>query len=107
MQDVHVKLNPVLSLQKNIQHEEDSFHRQMGLIFKEETMCDILRTELYGVENWTLRKVGQKYLGSSETWCWRRMEKISLADRVRNEEILRRVKEERNIIHTVKRRKAN
>jgi hypothetical protein len=35
------------------------------------------------------------------------MEKISWTDRVRNEEVLHRVKEERDIVHTVKRRKAN
>jgi hypothetical protein len=35
------------------------------------------------------------------------MEKISWTDRVRNEEVLHRVKEERNIVHTIKRRKAN
>jgi hypothetical protein len=35
------------------------------------------------------------------------MEKISWTDRVRNEEVLHRGKEERNIIHTIKRRKAN
>jgi hypothetical protein len=35
------------------------------------------------------------------------MEKFSWTDRVRNEEVLHRVKEERNILHTVKRRKAN
>jgi hypothetical protein len=35
------------------------------------------------------------------------MEKISWTDRVRNEEVLLRVKEERNILHTIKRRKAN
>jgi hypothetical protein len=40
-------------------------------------------------------------------WCWRRMEKISWTDRLRNEEVLHRVKEERNIVHTIKRRKAN
>jgi hypothetical protein len=34
------------------------------------------------------------------------MEKVSWTNRVRNEEVLHRVKEERNIIHTVKRRKA-
>jgi len=39
-------------------------------------------------------------------WCWRRME-ISWTDRVRNEKVLHRAKEERNILHTVKRRKAN
>jgi hypothetical protein len=32
---------------------------------------------------------------------------ISWTDRVRNGEVLRRVKEERNVLHTVKRRKAN
>ena len=35
------------------------------------------------------------------------MEKISWTGRVRNEEVLHRVKEERNILPTVKRKKAN
>jgi hypothetical protein len=35
------------------------------------------------------------------------MEKISWTDRVRNEKVLHRVKEERNMLHTIKRRKAN
>ena len=35
-----------------------------------------------------LRKVVEKYLESFEMWCWRRMEKISWTDRVRNEEVL-------------------
>jgi replicative superfamily II helicase len=59
---------------------------------------------LYGAETWTLRKIDQEYLESFETWCWRRMEKISWTDRVRNEEVLHRVKEERNILHTIKRK---
>jgi hypothetical protein len=46
-------------------------------------------------------------LESFEMWCRRRMEKISWTDRVRNEEVLHRVKEERHIVHTIKRRKAN
>jgi hypothetical protein len=54
-----------------------------------------------------LGKVDQKCLERFETWFWRRMEKISWTDRVRNEEILHRVKEERNIICTIKRRKAS
>jgi hypothetical protein len=62
---------------------------------------------LYGAETWTLRKVDQKYLGSFEMWRWKRMEKISWTDRVRNEEVLHRVKEGRNIVHEIKRRKAN
>jgi hypothetical protein len=35
------------------------------------------------------------------------MDKISWTDHVRNEEVLHRVKEERNIIHTITRIKAN
>jgi hypothetical protein len=35
------------------------------------------------------------------------VEKISWTDHVRNEEVLHRVKEERNTVHTIKRRKAN
>ena len=33
-------------------------------------------------------KESQKYLESFEMWCWRRMEKISWTDHVRNEEML-------------------
>ena len=35
------------------------------------------------------------------------MEKISWTDRVRNEEVLLRVKEQRNILHRIKRRNAD
>jgi hypothetical protein len=35
------------------------------------------------------------------------MEKISWTDRVKNEEKLHRVKEDRNILHIIKRREAN
>jgi hypothetical protein len=69
--------------------------------------CYIWSIALYGVETWTLRKVDQKYLERFDMWCWRRMEKNIWTDRVRNEEVLHRVKEERNIVHTIKRRKAN
>jgi hypothetical protein len=69
--------------------------------------CYILSISLYGAEIWTLRAVDQKYLESFEMWCWRRMEKISWADHVRNEEVLLRVKERRNILHEISKRKAN
>jgi hypothetical protein len=39
--------------------------------------------------------------------CWSRREKICWTDCVRNEEVLQRVKEERNILQTIKRMKAN
>jgi hypothetical protein len=40
--------------------------------------------------------------GNFFKWCWRRMENVSWTDRVRNEVVLYRVKEERNITHTIK-----
>jgi len=62
---------------------------------------------LYGAETWTLRAEDQKYLESFEVWCWRRMEKISWTDHVRNEEVLLRVKEQRNILREIRKWKAN
>ena len=62
---------------------------------------------LYGAETWTLLAVDQKHLESFEMWCWRRMEKISWTDHVRNEDVLLRVKEQRNIPHEIRKRKAN
>jgi hypothetical protein len=46
--------------------------------------CYVLNIALYCAETWTLQKVDQKYLERSEMYCWRRMEKISWSDRVRN-----------------------
>ena len=50
--------------------------------------CCIWSMALYGAETWTLRAVDQKHLKSFEMWCWRRKEKISWTDHVRNEEVL-------------------
>jgi hypothetical protein len=62
---------------------------------------------LYSAETWTLRAVDQKQLESFEMWCWRRMEKISWTDHVRNEDVLLRVKKQRNILYEILIRKAN
>jgi hypothetical protein len=67
----------------------------------------IWSTALHGAETWTLRAVDQKNLESFEIWGWRRMDKISSTDHVRNEEVLLRVKEQRNILHEISKGKAN
>jgi hypothetical protein len=59
--------------------------------------CYIWSMALYGAGTWTLRAADQKYLESFE--MWRRMEKISWTDHMRNEEVLFRVSEQRNILH--------
>jgi hypothetical protein len=60
----------------------------------------MLSIALYGAENWTLREVDQKYLERFEMCCWKRIEKISWNDRVRNE-VLHTVEGEGNIIHKI------
>jgi hypothetical protein len=69
--------------------------------------CYLWSLAFYGAETWTLRVVDQKHLESFEMWYWRRMEKISLTDHVRNEDVLLRVNEQRNIQHEIRKRKAN
>jgi hypothetical protein len=87
-----------------------AFNKKMSLftstldleLRKKLVKCYIWSIALYGAETWTLRGVDQKLLESFEMWCWRRMEKISWTDHVRNEEVLLRFKEQKNsFIHLV------
>ena len=59
----------------------------------------------YGAETCILQKVYQKYPERFKMCCWRRM-KISWTYRVRNEEVLQRVTDERNTLLTTEMRKA-
>jgi hypothetical protein len=61
--------------------------------------CYIWSIALYCAKTWTLRAVEQKHL--------ERIEKISWTYYVRNEEVLLRVKEQRNILHEISKRKAS
>ena len=84
------------------------FTSTLGLeLRKKLSKCYIWRIALCGAETWTHRTVDQKHLESVEIWCWRRMEKSSWTDHVRNEELLLRVKEKRNILHEISKRKAD
>jgi len=92
-----------------------AFNKKRGLftsaldleLRKKLVKCYIWSIALYVAETWTLRVLDQKHLESFEMWCWRRMEKISWTDHVRNEEVLLIVKEQRNILHEIRKRKAS
>ena len=62
---------------------------------------------MYDAEMWKHQEADQKYVESFEICCKRKMEEISWTNHVRNEELLQSAKEERNILHTMKRRKVN
>jgi beta-xylosidase len=61
--DCHVK--------SSIQQEEDSFHQQTRLEFKNETtkFATTAAEALYNAETWTFRKVDQKRLEGFEMRC--------------------------------------
>jgi len=50
---------------------------------KELVKCSVWSIAVYGAQIWTLRKVDQKYMGSFEMWCWRRVEAIIWMERVK------------------------
>jgi hypothetical protein len=61
--------------------------------------------KLYAIR--AFRAADQKHLENIEMWCWRRTEKISWSDHVRNVEVLLRVKEQRSILHEIRKWKVN
>ena len=62
---------------------------------------------LYVAEIWTLLAVDQKHLQSYEMSCLRMMEKNSWTEHVMNEEVLLRVKDQRNTLHEISKWKTN
>jgi hypothetical protein len=58
----------------------------------------------YRLEAWTIRKTDQKRIEAFETWCWRRTLQIKWTEKVRNEEVYRRIGEERTMWNTIRQR---
>jgi len=84
------------------------FTRTLDLELRKKLVkCYFWSTAFYGAGTWMLRAIDQKHLESFEIRCWRRVEKIIWTDHVRNEEVLLRVKEQRNILHEMSKWKAN
>ena len=66
----------------------------------------VLSVAPYGSKIWTIRKLERKYLESFKIWCWKKMEKIKWTEKVTNEQVLKRIGQNKillNILH----RKAN
>jgi hypothetical protein len=88
--------------------KKNLFTSKLDVNLKKKLMkCYIWSIALHGAETWTLWATDQKHLESFEMWCWRRMEKISWTNHVRNEDVLLRVNEQRNILHEISKQTAN
>ena len=109
MEDVRVKLNPRIAMAKAAFNKKKTlFTSKLDLNLRKKLVkCYIWSMALYGAETLTLQAADKKYLESFEMWCWRRMEKISWTDHVRNENILFRANQQRNILHEIRKRKTN
>ena len=77
----------------------------MNLELKKRIMkCLVWSVALYAAETWALTQTDRR-LETFEMWIWRRMEKISWLDKVTNEEVLRRVNQDRQILNCIWQRK--
>ena len=65
---------------------------------------NIWSVALYGSETRTLGKNEERIINAFETWCWRRMLKIKWRDRITNDKIFQRAKEERLLLKILKNR---
>jgi len=54
---------------------------------------------VYGSETWIVEKNEEKFVNAYETWCWRRLIKIKWTDRIMNDEVFQRAKEERLLLN--------
>jgi len=55
----------------------------------------IWSADLYGSEIWTLGKTKERTVNAFETWSWRRMLEINWTDRITNDDVFQRAKEEK------------
>jgi hypothetical protein len=60
---------------------------------------------LYGPEAWTIGKANRTKLEAFETSCWRRMLQIKWMEEIINEEVYRRIDEERTKWNTIEKRR--
>jgi hypothetical protein len=86
MQDVHGKLIPGLSGQKQLLTRIKLFASKLDVNLNNKlVMCCIWSTALCDTETWTPQIVDQKHFESLKNERWKRMEKIIWPDRVKND----------------------
>src|SRR6218665_1564443 len=62
---------------------------------------------LHGAETWMMRKEDVKQIEAFEMWIWRRMERMSWTEHRTNEEILKKVEENRSLMDIIRTRQKN
>ena len=68
-------------------------------------VCYVFSVILYGCETWTLTKPLMDKIEACEMWFLRRMGKISWKQKVRNEDVLKKLNVNKSLLSTIKTRK--
>ena len=68
-------------------------------------MFRVVNTVVQNGSPWTINKEIRDELSAFEMWCYRKMLRVSWKDRVKNEDILKRVDCKRRLMEDIKRRK--
>ena len=81
--------------------KEKLFTGKVNLELKNRIMkCLVWSVALYAAETWTLTQTDRR-LEAFEMWIWRRMEKISWLDKVTNEDVVRKVNKDMQILNSI------
>src|SRR6267154_1038438 len=67
--------------------------------------CYVFSILNYGCESWTWNKAMRKKVNAFEMWCCRRILKIIWKDRIKNEEVLRRLQTKYHFVEDMMKRK--
>src|SRR4051812_9341489 len=67
--------------------------------------CYVFSILNYGCESWTWNKAIRKKVNAFEFWCYIRMLKIIWRDKVKNEEILKRLQKRLHFVEDIMKRK--
>ena len=51
----------------------------------------VFPADMYGCENWTVKKAGCQRINAFELWCWRRLLKVPWTARLSNQSILKEI----------------
>ena len=103
-----------VEIRSRIEQARDSFQKYRRVLVNSEfdldlrlcfIRCYVWSILLYGVEGWTLKVHTMNKLEAFEMWLYRRVLKIPWTAKKTNEEVLARVKRNRELLTTVKRRK--
>lgn len=111
---LHQDWNPDREIRCRIEMARSAFYKYKNILTCRDlnielrmryAKCYVWSVLLYGMEAWTMKATTLNKLESFEMWTYRRLLKIPWTDRVTNEEVLRQMRKERELLTIVKKRK--